>query len=297
MPPRRAARSPPNSGGGGKAAVVLVLTASGSLPDAALARCTLLRRLGPDAAEVEVEAEVKAVGGALAGLPVDLNRVPDENRRKRLLIADMDSTMISVECIDELADFAGVRDRVAAITEVAMRGDISFEDSLAARVALMAGLPEGALARAYAERVHLNPGARRLVQTMNAHGALTALVSGGFTYFTQRVAAEAGFARHRANTLLFENGRLTGAVALPILGRHSKGEALDALCAEAGVSRRDALAVGDGANDLTMIEAAGLGVAYRAKPVLAAAADARIDHGDLSALLALQGYASTEHAT
>ncbi|MEM9197183.1 MAG: HAD-IB family phosphatase, partial [Pseudomonadota bacterium] len=168
--------------------------------------------------------------------------------------------------------------------------------SVAARVALLKGLPEGALAQAYAERVRLNPGARRLVQTMNTHGALTALVSGGFTYFTEKVAAEAGFAVNRANTLIFEDGALTGAVALPILGRQSKREALDALCAEAGIARSDALAVGDGANDLAMIAAAGLGVAYRAKPVVAKAADARIDHSDLSALLALQGYTATDHA-
>ncbi|MEL6235683.1 MAG: phosphoserine phosphatase SerB [Pseudomonadota bacterium] len=276
---------------------VLVVTAAGAVPGAVL-DLPGCRRLAPDAAEFDA-AELDAASidaEAFTGLSVDANAVPRENRRKRLLIADMDSTMIPVECIDELADFAGMREEVSAITEIAMRGDMSFEESVAARVSLLKGLPEGALAQAYAERVRLNPGARTLVQTMNAHGALTALVSGGFTYFTEKVAAEAGFAVNRANTLIFEDGRLTGAVALPILGRQSKREALDALCAEAGIAPTDALAVGDGANDLAMIAAAGLGVAYRAKPVVAKAADARIDHSDLSALLALQGYTAAEHA-
>ncbi len=223
----------------------------------------------------------------LAGAGIDANVVPDEGRRKRLLIADMDSTIIGVECIDELADFAGVKPQVAAITEAAMRGELDFESALDARVALLAGLPERVLADCYDQRVRLNPGARTLARTMAALGAETALVSGGFDFFTERVAAAAGFARHQANRLGVEGGRLTGAVARPILGRAAKRAALDALSAAFG--RDGAVAVGDGANDLDMIAAAGLGVAYRAKPALAAAADARLDHSDLTAILALQG--------
>ena len=206
----------------------------------------------------------------------------------------MDSTIIGVECIDELADFAGVKPQVAAITEAAMRGELDFEGALLARVALLKGLPEAVLPRCYDERVRLNPGARTLVRTMAGLCAATALVSGGFGFFTERVAAEAGFARHQANRLVVAGGRLTGEVARPILGREAKLQALDALAAEAGVGREAVLAVGDGANDIDMVRAAGLGVAYRAKPALASAAAARIVHSDLTALLALQGIARPE---
>lgn len=225
---------------------------------------------------------------------IDANVLPAEGRRKRLLLADMDSTIIGVECIDELADFAGVKAEVAAITEAAMRGALDFEGALEARVALLAGLSESVLAACYADRVRLNPGARVLVRTMAALGAETALVSGGFDFFTERVAAEAGFARHQANRLDVAEGRLTGRVAHPILGRAAKRAALETIAAGAGIARDATLAVGDGANDLDMVTAAGLGVAYRAKPALAAAADARIDHSDLTALLALQGIPETE---
>lgn len=214
-----------------------------------------------------------------------------------LLIADMDSTMIPVECIDEVADFAGVREQVVAITEPAMRGEISFEEALRARVALMKGLPVEKLEHVYRERVSLNPGARTLVRTMAAHGAYTALVSGGFTFFTSRVAAAAGFHHNRANVLLEEEGSLSGAVAEPVLGRAAKVEALEELTSQQGIGTSDALAVGDGANDLGMIERAGLGVAFRAKPIVAEAAECAIQYGDLTALLYLQGYTEAEFAT
>jgi phosphoserine phosphatase len=250
------------------------------------------RRLSPDAAEIPVHgAQTIALDG------IDANCLPAANRRKRLLIADMDSTIIPVECIDEVADFAGVRDRVEAITERAMRGEIVFEEALRARVALIEGLPEAELQAVYDERVRLNPGARALVRTMRASGAATALVSGGFTFFSERVAAAAGFDVHQANRLLAAGGRLTGRVAEPVLGRAAKLEALTRLAAERGGALDDALAVGDGANDLAMIEAAGLGVAFRAKPVVAARARASIRHGDLTALLYLQGYSAGEIVT
>lgn len=245
------------------------------------------RRLSDCAMEVALRGARPAV--ALAG--VDINFVPLANREKKLLIADMDSTIIPVECIDELADYAGVKAKISEITEIAMRGEMGFEDSLKARVALLKGLAETALQRAYAERISLNPGAKEMVETMNARGAYTALVSGGFTYFTQRVAADAGFQHNRANTLNMANGVLDGTVGQPILGREAKQEAMDELCAARGISRADVIAVGDGANDLAMIEAAGIGVAYKAKPALKAAADVVLDHSDLSALLAIQGIA------
>jgi phosphoserine phosphatase len=252
------------------------------------------RRLGAAAAEIPCAEppDLAALRARLEG--VDVNAVPARGRRKRILIADMDSTMIPVECIDEVADFAGVKPQVSAITERAMAGELDFEGSLRARVALMAGLPEGQLAHVYAERVRLNPGARVLVRTMAEHGAHTALISGGFTYFAERVAAAAGFAEHRANRLLFADGRLTGKVAEPILGRAAKLEALVALAARLGVTAAEVIAVGDGANDLDMIEAAGLGVAFHAKPALAARAGAVIRHADLTALLHLQGHAEDE---
>ena len=246
------------------------------------------RRLSACAVEAALRGALPTV--ALAG--VDVNFVPAKNRTKKLLIADMDSTIIPVECIDELADFAGVKAQISEITEIAMRGEIGFEESLEARVALLKGLSESALERAYAERILLNPGARDMVQAMNASGAYTALVSGGFTYFTEKVAADAGFQHNRANTLNMAGGVLSGTVGTPILGREAKLEAMDALCATRDITRADVIAVGDGANDLAMIEAAGLGVAYHAKPALKEKADAVLDHSDLTALLALQGIAT-----
>lgn len=226
---------------------------------------------------------------ALDGAAIDVAVVAAHGRRKKLLIADMDSTIITVECIDELADVAGVKAEVGHITARAMRGELDFEAALDARLALLAGLPETALARVFEARVELNPGARTLVATMRAAGAHCALVSGGFGYFTRRVRDWVGFDQDVANELLFVDGRLTG-VAKPILGRAAKLAMLRRLCAEHGLEAGAALAVGDGANDLEMIRAAGLGVAFHAKRVLAEAADVRIDHGDLTALLYLQGY-------
>ncbi len=252
------------------------------------------RRLGAAAAELSCDGAPDLAAGRAALPGVDVNAVSAEGRRKRILIADMDSTIIPVECIDEIADFAGVKLQVAAITERAMAGELDFEGALRARLALMKGLPQEALARVYAERISLNPGARALVRTMAANGAHTALVSGGFSYFTERVAAAAGFSENRANRLLIEDGALSGKAQEPILGRAAKLEALNGIAAAMGLHPRDAIAVGDGANDLAMIEAAGLGVAYRAKPVVAARAAAEIRHADLTALLHLQGYAETE---
>lgn len=235
-----------------------------------------------------------AVKQAVGDRPVDFAVQPVENRRKRLLIADMDSTIINVECLDELADFAGVKDKVSEITERAMRGELAFEGALRERVGMLKGLSVDALQACYDDRVKLNPGARTLVRTMAEHGARCALVSGGFTFFTVRVAQAAGFHLNRANTLIEAGGRLTGTVGDPILGKEAKLAALQEETAALGLTPADALAVGDGANDLAMIEAAGLGVAYRAKPIVAAQAHAKVDHADLTALLYFQSYTAAE---
>lgn len=222
--------------------------------------------------------------------PVDLAILPAENRRKKLLVADMDSTIIQQECIDEIADFAGIKHEIAAITESAMRGELEFEAALRKRVGLLKGLDEAVLERVATERLELMPGAQTLVRTMRASGAYCALVSGGFSYFTNRVAALAGFDTEQANRLGIVKGKLSGEVAEPILGKDAKLDALRAYRRKLSLGADDTLAVGDGANDLAMLTEAGLGVAYRAKPLVAAQADARIDHGDLTALLYLQGY-------
>ena len=258
--------------------------------------------LGPGAMDILVELHDPAQLGAqvaetIGAAPIDFCLQPAEGRRKRLFLADMDSTIIGCECLDELADYAGVKAEVAAVTERAMRGEIDFEQALRARVARLAGLPEDVLARCYVERVRLNPGARVLVRTMAAQGVRCVLVSGGFEAFTAPVAGAAGFSANHANRLLVADGRLTGEVGEPILGREAKLEALQRYAGELGVGLDAALAVGDGANDLAMIEAAGLGVAYRAKPVVAARADARLDHADLTALLYFQGYRAEAFAT
>jgi phosphoserine phosphatase len=257
------------------------------------------RRLGAGALDLLIEADAvlalsPVVGEALASLPVDYAVQAWSGRRKRLLLADMDSTIIGCECLDELADYAGVKTEVAAITERAMNGDIAFEGALKARVGLLKGLPLEVLERCYEDRVELNPGARALVRTMAAAGARCVLVSGGFTAFTGPVAEAAGFHAHRANVLLHDGDRLTGAVKDPILGREAKLAALLGEAEAMGVGPEAVLAVGDGANDLMMIKAAGLGVAYRAKPLVATQADARVEHGDLTALLYFQGYAEAE---
>jgi len=226
----------------------------------------------------------------------DINVVASANRRKKLLVADMDSTIIGCECLDELADEAGLKPRIAEITERAMRGEILFEPALRERVGLLKGLPLSALEATYKRAVKLNPGAKTLVATMKANGAYTLLVSGGFTFFTSRVAREAGFDEEQANVLLDDGATLTGKVREPILGRQAKLEALKAAIAKLHLTADDALAVGDGANDLAMIQYSGLGVAYHAKPIVAEAASTCIDHGDLRGLLYLQGYRDEEIA-
>ncbi|HEY2837156.1 MAG TPA: phosphoserine phosphatase SerB [Rhizomicrobium sp.] len=228
------------------------------------------------------------------GHMLDINIVATAHRRKKLLIADMDSTIINVECLDELADMAGLKPQIAAITERAMRGELEFEAALRERVGMLKGLPLSALERTYAERVRLNPGAKNLLATMRKHGAHTMLVSGGFGFFTRRVAEAAGFHVERGNTLLDDGAVLTGEVGTPILGREAKLQALEEAAAKLKLDFAESLAVGDGANDLAMIQRAGLGVAYHAKPVVAAAAGASIAHNDLTALLYLQGYTDQE---
>ena len=244
--------------------------------------------------EGDIAGVQAGVGALIKGQPVDIVVQPAASRRKRLLIADMDSTIIGQECIDELAAFIGKRAEISAITERAMRGELDFEAALKERVAMLKGLSETSLEEAYARHISLNPGARALVQTMKKFGAYTALISGGFTYFTSRIAAAAGFDVNDANTLLIRDGALTGEVAEPIRGRAAKEEALLRHAGERSIPLEETLAVGDGANDLSMLGRAGLGVAYHAKPAVAAAAHARIDHGDLTALLYLQGIPQAE---
>jgi phosphoserine phosphatase len=238
-----------------------------------------------DGAELDawLDAETPARGA-------DWAVTPAANRKKRLLISDMDSTIIGQECLDELADFAGLKAEVSAITERAMRGELDFAGALTQRVAMLKGLKLAALEACHGERVRLNPGARELVATMKAHGARAVLVSGGFRYFTSRVAAMAGFDADRANTLIDDGAALTGAVGMPILGREAKLTALLEETAALGLTADDAVALGDGANDLDMIRAAGLGIAYKAKPIVAAETRARIQHTDLRAALFFQGY-------
>ena len=238
-----------------------------------------------------------ALQAPLADQRLDWCLQPLAGRKKRLLIADMDSTIINVECIDELADFAGLKAQVSAITERAMRGDLDFESALRQRVAMLKGLPVTDLQRVYDRRIQLNPGARTLVRTMAANGARCVLVSGGFTFFTSRVAQAALFQAHRGNSLGEADGVLTGTVGEPILGRAAKLEALKDEAAARQLPLSATLAVGDGANDLAMIEVAGLGVAYRAKPIVAAQADARLDHTDLTTLLYFQGYSAEAFVT
>jgi phosphoserine phosphatase len=232
----------------------------------------------------------KSLRNALAGQPIDYFVQRTETRRKKLLVADMDSTVIEQECLDELADFAGIKPRISAITARAMRGEIAFEPALRERVALLKGLCADVIGQIIAERITLTPGAETLVRTMRAQGAITVLVSGGFTVFTREIAARVGFDADAANVLGITDGRLSGLVEEPILGRAEKREILDRFCQSLKIERKDVLAVGDGANDRDMLQTAGLGVAFRAKPTVAAAADARIDHADLTALLYAQGY-------
>ncbi len=228
------------------------------------------------------------------GLIADVFVQPAGARSRRLIIADMDSTMITIECIDELADYAGIKPQIAAVTEAAMRGELDFAEALDARVALLRGLPATAIDQCYAERVRLMPGARTLVQTMRARGSHSVLVSGGFTAFADRVGEAIGFARVVANTLLIEGDSLAGTVARPIVDSDTKLRTLRSEAAAHGIPLAETLAVGDGANDIPMIEAAGLGVAYHAKPKTEAAAAAAVRHGDLTALLYAQGIARND---
>ena len=239
----------------------------------------------------DLKAKRAALEGALANEPIDVIVQPLAHRRKRLLVADMDSTLIGQECIDELAAVAGIGERVAAITERAMRGEVAFAPALRERVALLAGLPETVIGDVLKERITLNRGARTLVQTMRANGAYVAIVSGGFRQFTGAIRERLGADEDRANVLMIEGGKLTGKVIEPILGQDAKLSALREIAAALGLTLDDTLAVGDGANDLPMLQAAGLGIAYRAKPKVAAGADARVEHADLTALLYAQGFA------
>lgn len=241
-----------------------------------------------DASELRHTLETAFAGDA------DIALLPADERRKKLLISDMDSTIIEQECLDELAAYAGLKNEIAAITARAMAGELDFEGALTQRVGKLKGLGLDALAKCYAERITLMSGAKTLTATMRAHGAYCMLVSGGFTYFTSRVADASGFAAHRGNTLIDDGAALTGDVGRPILGREAKLDALDDAAFANGLTRRDALAMGDGANDLAMIEAAGLGLAVHAKPIVATASDAAINVTDLTAALYFQGYSDNE---
>lgn len=275
-----------------------------ALETAALAPAGPLRVLGTEGKWVAVEFPVTAQAANLSAARealrevlatrADIALLPADNRKKRLLVSDMDSTIIQQECLDELAAYAGLKEEIAAITARAMAGELDFEGALTERVGKLNGLGLSALQQCYEERITLMPGAKTLTATMAANGGFNLLVSGGFTYFTSRVAAAAGFAADKGNTLIDDGTALTGEVGRPILGREAKLEALDDCAFANGVTRSDALAMGDGANDLAMIEAAGLGLAVHAKPVVAAAADAAINLTELTTALYFQGYTDSE---
>ncbi|MBF9035899.1 phosphoserine phosphatase SerB [Rhodobacterales bacterium HKCCE2091] len=256
--------------------------------------------LSPDrAAEFPLETapgHLPDIWRDLQGQGVDLALVPAGGRRKRILIADMDSTMIGQECIDELADAAGIGARVAAITARAMNGELDFEEALTERVGLLGGLPESVIGDVLATRITMAQGGAELVATMRANGGYAALVSGGFTAFTGAVAERLGFDENRANTLISQDGVLTGEVARPILGRDAKVAALQEIASRLGTTPANAIAVGDGANDLGMLDLAGMGVALHAKPAVQDKAQIVVNHGDLTALLFLQGYSEDEFA-
>ncbi|HEX2802992.1 MAG TPA: phosphoserine phosphatase SerB [Sphingomicrobium sp.] len=287
--------------------LLATLIAAGRLDDRLVDRALgLLREIDPkarfgawidegDAVDLHVSGDIAAIRWALESLPeVDSVVQPAEPRFRKLLVADMDSTIIGQECIDELADFAGLKREVAEITERAMQGKLDFKAALRERVALLSGLEEDAIARCLAERVVPNPGAATLVRTMRVGGASTLLVSGGFLSFAEPVARMIGFDRVRANRLLFDGSQLSGRVEDPIVDGQAKLDALLETCGEIGIGTEAAVAIGDGANDRLMIEQAGLGVAYRAKPALAEVADAKIEHHGLEALLWAQGIRKKE---
>jgi phosphoserine phosphatase len=281
-----------------------------ALDDAVLAQAASLlpNAGGPEWLERQIAADIAFIPGgrsdlreaadqirtAFRDMPIDIFVQPRAHRRKKLLLADMDSTMIRQECIDELADFVGLKDKVSAIPRRAMRGEIEFEPALRERVALLRGLEHNIVDRILDERIVLTPGGRALVQTMRANGAHTVLVSGGFTMFTEKIAAAIGFHEARANVLVVDGAFFAGTVNEPILGREAKVAALSEFRLSLGLSRAETMAIGDGANDLAMLQEAGLGVAYHAKPAVAAAAHARVDHCDLGALLYAQGYRRRE---
>ncbi len=245
-------------------------------------------------ADLDPAPAAAAARQALSGARIDVAAQAASGRKKRLLVADMDSTIIGQECLDELAELAGLGNEVADLTRRAMAGEIDFDEALHQRVALFAGLPVDLLQRTYDERIHLNPGARTLVRTMEHNGAVTEVVSGGFQFFTSRVAKAAGFGAFGGNLFEIADGALTGHVTGPIVGATAKRETLERLMGEHAIPRSETLAVGDGANDIPMLEAAGLGVAMHPKPVVRHAADVSIDHADLTALLFLQGYTADE---
>jgi phosphoserine phosphatase len=255
--------------------------------------CDIPFRAASEAALADARRALMAIP---ANAPIDSYIQPVEGRRKLMLVADMDSTIIQQECLDEVAKAAGIGPKIAAITERAMRGELQFEDALRERIGLLRGFPEARLREVLDGRIELMPGARELTGTMRANGARTVLVSGGFTLFTSAVAKRAGFDVDYGNSFVFENGALAG-VADPILGQDAKLEAMETEALKAGVGLGEIIAVGDGANDLAMLKAAGLGVAFRAKPVVAREARCRINHGDLTALLYLQGYRTEDFVT
>ena len=288
--------------------VATLIAASGALDLSAVERARgalpaagTPQRLGPDAADIPFSAEHAADQRTLAesihkltGGGIDVVVQASTNRRKKLFLADMDSTMIGQECIDELADYAGLKDRIAAITERAMRGEIAFEPALRERVALLKGLPIKTIGEVIAKRITMTPGAPTLIATLRTHGAYTCMVSGGFTLFTQPIAAMIGFDETRANTLTLDGALLAGSVSEPIFGRETKRATLIDLRTRLKLAKDETMAAGDGANDIDMIAEAGLGVAYHAKPKVAEAAAARIEYADLTALLYVQGYRRDE---
>ncbi|MBX4919270.1 phosphoserine phosphatase SerB [Rhizobium bangladeshense] len=268
------------------------VTASGLYWLADGVACDIVLRDGTDA-----QADEANLLAVISSAPIDLVIQEQDSRRKKLLIADMDSTVIGQECIDELAAEVGLKEKVADITARAMNGEIAFEPALRERVALLKGLPISVVDEVIAKRITLTPGGPELIATMKSKGHYTALVSGGFTVFTSRIAATLGFDENRANILLEESGILSGFVAEPILGKQAKVDALNEISARLGISPREAIAVGDGANDLGMLQLAGSGVALHAKPTVAAQAQMRINHADLTALLYIQGYRKTDFVT
>jgi phosphoserine phosphatase len=269
----------------------LVQKALARLPGAKLVRWLDLG----DAADIEADADRAAIRSAYEGWErVDILVHPAGPREKKLLVADMDSTMIGQECIDELADYAGVKPQVADITERAMRGELDFAGALQERVALLGGLTESTIDQCLAERIKPNAGAATLVRTMRSRGAETILVSGGFTAFVEPIAGQIGFDRFEANILGARDGKLTGMTEGRIVDSRVKHDVLAEARDRLGLSREETMAIGDGANDIPMVEEAGVGIAYRAKPALAAVADARLDHHDLTALLWMQGIARRE---